>query len=125
MATFVIPTKAKKTCESLPDLETFTDEEKELIRTTRETLLAEIEKAIASTGKKMHYSVTGQYFDDRTERTLDYWKESNPAIAYAVDEICQELRQKKWHPWITHSTRSLWNGIYSGGLQLHVKCDFK
>jgi hypothetical protein len=126
MSTFAIPTKSpkKKVYEA--------SEDQNLVESTKLTLMNAIEAAFKEE-TNLQISLEGWYPDFYSERTLDYWKKCNPAIAQGVREIFSELKSKGWNPHERLSRGTRTNVDYSGGgkyvvyagcSKLHIECDF-
>lgn len=128
MATFVIPLNENKIQNGSKRWEPSTDEDYAVIQATLTKLMEAIQEAFVTT-KSLDFGMKGEYPDRRYHRTMKYWRECNPAVAYAFDQVCDDLKSRGWSPYITMGrvkkdpTGPTGVMRYSGG-GVYVRCDF-
>ena len=118
MSTFVIPHKLERVWKpSSP-------EDWAVVSATEDTLRQKIEAAF-STDKQLECSFWGFHKNPDREPSREYWKECNPALAFAIDKVREELVSKGWNPSMTLGRRfySLDEDPRSGGIVMTVECD--
>lgn len=92
---------------------------------TYRMLTEAIQKAF-ETNKELKCIIKGHYNSCWSTPSMEYWRTCNPAATMVIDSIVFELKSKGWSPEVSLSESSVDHddGMYSGGNELTITCNF-